>query len=135
MAAKKKVETVEKVETEEVNAYLTRPVILKDYEVLKYIIVTERTQRLQDSDNAMVFAVNKRASKLEIKRAVEAVFQAKVKSVNTIQCTGKKRRVGRYEGKLADYKKAIVRFDSSFDLGKIQAAVANEERQANESND
>jgi large subunit ribosomal protein L23 len=105
MAAKKKVETVEKVETEEVNAYLTRPVILKDYEVLKYIIVTERTQRLQDSDNAMVFAVNKRASKLEIKCAVEAVFQAKVKSVNTIQCTGKKRRVGRYEGKLADLRK------------------------------
>lgn len=118
-------------ETEEIQAYVTRPVLLKDYDILKYIIITEETQRLQNEENAMVFACKKTATKLEIKAAVEALFEAKVKSVNTIRKTGKTRRVGRYTGKLADYKRAIVRFDSSFDLGKIQAAVASQDRQAN----
>ena len=117
---------------EEQVAYVTRPAIIKDFSILKYVIVTEETQRLQQSDNAMVFAVDKKASKSEIKAAVQAIFNAKVKSVNTMNVLPKTRRVGRYEGKLPTYKKAIVRFDSSFDLGKITAQVANEERAANE---
>ena len=80
----------------------------------------------------MVFAVAKKATKLEIKAAIQAIFNAKVKSVNTRNVLPKTRRVGRYSGKLPAYKRAIVRFDSSFDLGKITAAVANEERAANE---
>lgn len=116
----------------EVPAYVTRPVILKDLSILKHIIATEETTNLRDKENALVFAVDKKATKLEIKAAIEALFQAKVKSVNTRNVTGKKRRVGRYVGKLPDYKKAIVRFDSSFDLGKITNAYANEERQAND---
>ena len=68
----------------------------------------------------------------KIKAAIQAIFSAKVKSVNTRNVQRKIRRIGRYEGFLPQYKKAIVRFDSSFDLGKITAAVANEEQQANE---
>lgn len=116
---------------EEVPEYVTRPAILKDFEILKYLIVTEESQRLRDKENALVFAVDKKATKPEIKAAVQAVFHAKVKSVNTMMMQPKTRRVGRYSGKLPTYKKAIVRFDSAFDLGKITAAVANEEQAAN----
>lgn len=116
----------------EVPAFATRPAIVKDYFIIKHRIVTEETQRLQAEENALVFAVDKKATKLEIKAAIQAIFSAKVKSVNTRNIQRKIRRVGRYEGFLPQYKKAIVRFDSSFDLGKITAAVANEEQQANE---
>ncbi len=109
--------------------YSTRPAIVKDYEIIRHVILTEESQRLQDEENAMVFAVDKRANKTEIKAAIQAIFSAKVKSVNIINVRSKKKRVGRYTGSIPGYKKAIVRFDSSFDLGKIQDAVANSERQ------
>ncbi len=115
----------------EITAFKTRPIVAKDYSILKHVINTEETQRLQTTDNAIVFAVSKTATKTEIKAAVQAIFSAKVKSVNTIRVTGKSKRVGRYEGKLPDYKKAIVRFDSSFDLGKIRDLAASDEMKAN----
>lgn len=117
---------------EEVKEYITRPVLLKDMHILKHLIVSEETQRLEQKENALVFAVDRKATKTEIKGAVEAIFHAKVKSVNTMNLQPKTRRVGRYEGKLPVYKKAIVRFDSAYDLGKITAATANEERKAND---
>jgi large subunit ribosomal protein L23 len=126
-AAKK---TTKKVAAEKVE-YVTRPAILKDFSVVKYVIVSEATQKLQTTENAMVFAVDPKATKLEIKAAIQAIFNAKVKSVNTMNPLAKTRRVGRFEGKLPSYKKAIVRFDSSFDLGKIASQVATEERAAN----
>ena len=97
----------------EVPAFATRPAIVKDYSIIKHRIVTEETQRLQAEENARVFADDKKATKLEIKAAIQAIFSAKVKSVNTRNIQRKIRRVGRYEGFLPQYKKAIVRFDSS----------------------
>lgn len=138
MAEEKKIEeaveaSAAKAENaEETVEFVTRPAIIKDFSIVKHIIVTEETQKLQTTENAMVFAVDKKATKLEIKAAIQAIFNAKVKSVNTMNVLPKTRRVGRYSGKLPQYKKAIVRFDSSFDLGKIAAQVANEERAANE---
>lgn len=131
----KKAKKAEAAETVEIPEYETRPAIIKDYSVIKHIIVTEETQRLESTDNAMVFAVDKNATKLEIKAAVQAIFRAKVKSVNTMNLMPKTRRVGRFTGKLPAYKKAIVRFDSSFDLGKVASAVAAEDRQANAESD
>ncbi len=113
-----------------VEFYSTRPATVKDYEIIRHVILTEESQRLQDEENAMVFAVDRRADKNEIKAAIQAIFNAKVKSVNVINVRAKKKRVGRYTGTVPAYKKAIVRFDSSFDLGKIQDAAANSERQA-----
>lgn len=120
----------EEVKEEEVR--IARLPILKDFTVIKHMIITEATQKLRDTDNALVFAVDKKATKLEIKAAVAAIFNAKVASVNTMNVPQKTRRVGRFSGKLPAYKKAIVRFDSSFDLGKVANEIANEERAANE---
>jgi large subunit ribosomal protein L23 len=128
-AAKKAAAKKEEVEVKE---YETRPALIKDFSIIKYVIVTEETQKLEQKNNTMVFAVDKKASKPEIKAAIQAIFRAKVESVNTINVPVKTRRVGRFEGKLPQYKKAFVKFDSSYDLGKITAAVASEERQAND---
>lgn len=121
-----------KVEENDVDEKLIyRPAIIKDFSVIKHIIMTEETQRLRQEENALVFAVDKKATKLEIKAAVQAIFQGKVKSVNTMNVMPKTRRVGRYTGKLAAYKKAIVRFDSSYDLAKVSDAASSEDRKAN----
>ena len=55
-----------------------------------------------------VFIVAKNSNKTEIKLAIEQIFEVKVASVNTINCRGKKKRMGRYEGYTPAYKKAIV---------------------------
>ena len=55
-----------------------------------------------------VFAVDKRANKTQIKFAVEEIFGVKVDKVNTANCRGKLKRMGRYEGYTPAYKKAIV---------------------------
>lgn len=126
---------VEEAPKAEAAKLVYRPAIIKDFSIIKHIIVTEETQRLREEENALVFAVDKKADKLEIKAAVQAIFQGKVKSVNTMNLMPKTRRVGRYSGKLPAYKKAIVRFDSSFDLAKVTDAVASEERKANAESD
>ncbi len=54
------------------------------------------------------FEVAKDANKLEIKEAIEALFSVEVVKVNTVNCRGKKKRVGRYVGTTASYKKAVV---------------------------
>ena len=59
-----------------------------------------------------VFIVAKNSNKTEIKLAVEKLFGVKVQSVNTINCHGKLRRMGRNEGYTPDYKKAIVQLKS-----------------------
>lgn len=54
------------------------------------------------------FIVAKAANKTEIKLAVEKLFNVKVESVNTVNCKGKLKRMGRNQGYTPDYKKAIV---------------------------
>ncbi len=54
------------------------------------------------------FLVKKTADKKQIKAAVEKLFGVDVESVNTINCKGKKKRMGRSEGYTSDYKKAVV---------------------------
>ncbi|MCD7728329.1 MAG: 50S ribosomal protein L23 [Clostridia bacterium] len=60
------------------------------------------------ADKKYTFIVKKSANKTEIKMAVEKLFGVKVQSVNTINCKGKLKRMGRNEGYTPDYKKAVV---------------------------
>lgn len=131
----KKAAEAKKTETKEIPEFKYRAATIKDFGVLKHMIITEETQRLSREENAIVFACDLKATKSEIKGAVQAIFGGKVKSVNTMHVLPKKRRVGRYVGKTNGYKKAIVRFDSSFDMGKIAAATAPEELKANEADE
>ena len=60
------------------------------------------------ADKKYTFVVAKSANKTQIKEAVEKLFKVDVESVNTVNCKGKLKRMGRNEGYTPDYKKAIV---------------------------
>ena len=74
-------------------------------------IVTEKTSDMM-KDNKYTFQVAMGANKTEIRQAIEAIFNVKVVNVNTVRGEGKKKRMGRFEGKRSDYKKAIVKLAS-----------------------
>ena len=70
--------------------------------------LTEKGNRLRTNENKYLFMVDKESNKLEIKKAVEEIFKVKVKKVTTMNQHGKLKRMGRFEGKRANWKKAIV---------------------------
>lgn len=80
----------------------------RTYEILKKPLLTEKSVVARDAQNRYGFVVSKNASKGEIKTAVEKIFNVTVVKINTITVTGKTHRMGRYEGKRPDYKKAFV---------------------------
>ena len=77
-------------------------------DILVRPLITERTTQLM-AEGKYVFVVAKAANKIEIAKAVAEVFKVKVAKVNTVNVTGKKKRMGRTEGKRPDYRKAIVK--------------------------
>ncbi len=74
--------------------------------ILKPIITEDSMDRL--ADGKYTFKVAKDATKVEIAKAVEQLFDVKVSKVNTISVKGKEKRMGRYTGFRPDWKKAIV---------------------------
>jgi large subunit ribosomal protein L23 len=70
--------------------------------------LTEKGTKLRNKENKYLFVVDKNSNKLEIKRAVEDLFKVKVKKITTMNQHGKLKRMGRFEGRRADWKKAIV---------------------------
>ena len=78
------------------------------YKVLLSPLLTEKGTLLKEKDNKVLFKVARDANKIEIKKAVEEIFKVKVNRVTTINCKGKKKRLGRHEGKRPDWKKAVV---------------------------
>ena len=78
------------------------------YEVLQGPLLTEKGTLLKEKDNKVLFKVSKNANKIEIKNAVESIFKVKVDCVTTMNYKGKKKRMGKYEGRRSDWKKAIV---------------------------
>jgi large subunit ribosomal protein L23 len=85
---------------------------LSVWEVLKAPIVTEKSLILKEADEGekqvLSFRVDRRATKDDIRKAVEEIFNVKVEKVHTINYQGKTKRRGRYEGRRASWKKAYV---------------------------
>ena len=79
--------------------------------IIKPIITEKSNDGLQDGK--YTFKVNKKATKVDIARAVEKLFDVKVINVNTITVKGKEKRVGVHVGKTSDWKKAIVTIDTN----------------------
>jgi large subunit ribosomal protein L23 len=79
------------------------------YEVIKRPLITEKSTIQKESANQITFEVDRKANRVEIKKAVEGIFKVKVASVRTLQVMGKFKRRGRILGKRNDYKKAVVR--------------------------
>jgi large subunit ribosomal protein L23 len=84
---------------------------MKDiYQVIKNVRLSEKASLLQERNNEVVFEVDPAANKLEIKQAVETIFDKKVVAVRTANYDGKLRRKRRADqGRTARYKKAVVR--------------------------
>ena len=75
-------------------------------------VVTEKSSS-EIAEGKYTFKVNKKATKIDIKRAVEKLFEVKVLNVNTMTVKGKEKRVGRNVGITSDWKKAIVTIDTN----------------------
>jgi large subunit ribosomal protein L23 len=79
------------------------------YNVIKSPCLTEKGNILQETQNKVVFEVDSRANKIEIKKAVESLFNVSVSKVTTANMTGKQKRVGaKSTGRTNDWKKAYI---------------------------
>lgn len=78
------------------------------YDVIRRPLVTEKSNIGREEDNIVTFAVDPRANKHEIRRAVEALFDVNVVEVRTMRMPRKSRRVGKFMGRKPEWKKAIV---------------------------
>ncbi len=78
------------------------------YSVIKEPVITEKATMQKELANQVVFKVDPRANKIQIKQAVEKIFKVKVKAVRTMNVKGKPKRVGRYTGRRSKAKKAVV---------------------------
>jgi large subunit ribosomal protein L23 len=92
------------------------------YDVLVGPLLTEKGAAMKEKENKVLFRVARQANKIEIKQAVEEIFKVKVDRVSTINCKGKKKRMGKYEGRRSDWKKAIVTLKEGEKLEVIEGA-------------
>ena len=78
------------------------------YDILKRPVITEKATTAREVENAVVFEVDPKATKAEIKFAVEKAFGVGVVGVRTLVVRGKNARVGRFTGRKKNWKKAYV---------------------------
>ena len=79
-------------------------------------LVTEKTIKAQDDQNTVVFEVRKGTNKIQIKQAIEEIFNVKVESVNVVNQKPKPKRMGRYVGKTSHLKKAYVKLKDGYSI-------------------
>ncbi len=78
------------------------------YDIIRRPVITEKTSIQKEVSNQFTFEVDRMANRVEIKKAVEGIFNVKVAGVRTMQVKGKTKRRGWIVGKRRDWKKAIV---------------------------
>ena len=78
------------------------------YEVIRRPLLTEKSTLLKEAQQTLVFEVHRDATKPEIKKAVEVLFDTKVADVRVARVHGKVKRQGRHVGRRPDWKKAFV---------------------------
>jgi len=84
-------------------------------------LVTEKYSQLRETQNCYVFEVDINANKIEVKEAVEKLFEVKVDSVKTMRMRGKMKRLGRFLGKRPNWKKAVVNLVSGETISQLDA--------------
>jgi len=78
------------------------------HKVIRRPLITEKSTLHKEMHNQLAFEVDRRANKIEIKKAVEKIFKVRVKNVRTMNYRGKQKRLGRTVGRRPHWKKAIV---------------------------
>jgi large subunit ribosomal protein L23 len=79
------------------------------YQIIRKPVITEKGLGVKETESTLVFEVAAKATKTEVKEAVQSIFKVKVASVRTANYPGKERRRGRFVGNRPDWKKAYVR--------------------------
>ena len=82
---------------------------MMSHEVIIRPLITEKTSIQKELNNQLSFEVDRRANRIEIKQAIESIFNVRVAAVKTMQIKGKTKQRGRITGKRRDWKKAIVK--------------------------
>ncbi|MBI4562443.1 MAG: 50S ribosomal protein L23 [Candidatus Rokubacteria bacterium] len=85
-------------------------------------LVTEKSMRLKEEQNAVTFQVVPDANKVEIRQAVETIFNVKVSSVRTATVQGKLKRMGRFQGRRPSWKKAVVTLAPGHKIELVEGA-------------
>lgn len=92
-----------------------------DREIIIAPIITEKTSSIKNTTNSYTFKVSLNANKIEIQKAIERIFNVNVLNVNTIRQQGKVKRMGRFTGKRADWKKAIVKLKEGDSIADFES--------------
>ncbi len=82
---------------------------MNKFHIIKRPLITEKSTLLKELGDYVAFEVDRRATKLQIKRAVEQIFNVKVVGVKTMIVPGKAKRLGRSAGRVPSWKKALVK--------------------------
>jgi large subunit ribosomal protein L23 len=101
--------------------------MLTVWDVIKSPLITEKAMTLKeqttDTRQVLTFRVNVRANKIQIKNAVQKIFNVEVDSVRTMNCLGKEVRRGRISGKKSDWKKAYVTLKPGQTIGEYAEVI------------
>ena len=82
---------------------------MNPYDIIKRPLITEKTSIQKEDYNQMSFEVDRKANRVEIKRAIENIFKVNVDTVRTMQVKSKTKQRGRIVGKRRNWKKAVVK--------------------------
>ena len=90
--------------------------------ILKTLLISEKSVDAREKSNCYVFEVAGDANKLDIRRAVETLYNVKVERVSTMNNHGKERRLGRFRpGRTPDWKKAIIRIAKDQSISEFES--------------
>ena len=91
-------------------------------EIIIRPLMTEKSMRQKEEQNTVTFRVRPDANKIEIRSAVETIFNVKVTDVRTASFEGKLKRMGRHQGRRPDWKKAIVTLAAGHKIELVEGA-------------
>lgn len=83
--------------------------------LIKHPIITDKTSKNLE-DNIYWFAVEKKSDKHDLKKAIEYIFDVKIKKINTLNQPKKKKHVGKFHGYVSQYKKAVVKLHDKYTI-------------------
>jgi large subunit ribosomal protein L23 len=84
--------------------------------IIKAPVISEKSTNVAEKFNCFVFKVANEATKLQVKKSVELMFNVEVEKVQLLNVKGKTKRLGRFMGKRSDWKKAYVRLKPEHDI-------------------
>ena len=91
-------------------------------EIIVRPLMTEKSMRQKEEQNTVTFRVQPDANKVEIRSAIEQVFNVKVATVRTASFEGKMKRMGKHQGRRANWKKAIVTLAEGHKIDLVEGA-------------